>query len=264
MSKPSVTTHIDRRGVATVTLNRPQRHNAFDDAVIAELSAAFHNVAGNDRVRVMVLAAAGKHFSAGADLTWMRRMGDASYDANLADAEALANMLRALNELPKPTIARVQGSAWGGALGLICCCDLAVASSSAIFRFSEVRLGLLPATISPYVIAAIGPRVARRYFLSAESINSDTAKDLGLVSKIAEESDLYLVVENWIDHLLQNGPEAMAEAKRLIAEVSGKPLSDELLWHTSETIARLRVSEEGREGLSAFLEKRAAKWQQTP
>jgi len=264
MSKPSVTTHIDRRGVATVTLNRPERHNAFDDAVIAELSAAFHNVAGNDSVRVMVLAAAGKHFSAGADLAWMRRMGNASYDTNLADAEVLANMLRTLNELPKPTIARVQGSAWGGALGLICCCDLAVATSSATFRFSEVRLGLVPATISPYVIAAIGARAARHYFLSAESIDSETAKYLGLVSKIAEESNLDLVVENWIDHLLQNGPEAMAEAKRLIAEVSGKPPSDELLWHTSETIARLRVSEEGREGLSAFLEKRAAKWQQTP
>lgn len=260
MSKPSVTTQIDRRGVATVILDRPERHNAFDDTVIAELSAAFCNVASDHRVRGMVLAATGKHFSAGADLAWMRRMGSANYDTNLEDAEALANMLRVLNQLPKPTIARVQGSAWGGALGLICCCDLAVAASSATFRFSEVRLGLVPATISPYVIAAIGPRAARRYFLSAEAIDSDTAKLLGLVGEVVDESQLDQVVENWIDNLLQNGPQAMAEAKQLIAEVSGKPLSDELLWHISETIARLRVSEEGREGLSAFLEKRPPDW----
>lgn len=260
MSKPSVTTQIDRRGVATVTLNRPERHNAFDDTVIAELSAASCNVASDNRVRVMVLAATGKHFSAGADLAWMRRMGNANYDDNLADAEALANMLRALNRLPKPTIARVQGSAWGGALGLICCCDLAVAASSATFRFSEVRLGLVPATISPYVIATIGPRAARRYFLSAEPIDAETARNLGLLSAAVNESQLDHVVEHWIDHLLQNGPEAMTEAKRLIADIAGKAIDDQLVWHTSETIARLRVSEEGQEGLSAFLEKRPPRW----
>lgn len=260
MSKPSVTTHIDRRGVATVTLNRPERHNAFDDRVIAELSAAFHNVAGDNHVRVMVLAAAGKHFSAGADLDWMRRMGSARYDANLADAEALANMLRTLNELPKPTIARVQGSAWGGALGLICCCDMAVAVSHAHFQFSEARLGLIPATISPYVIAAIGPRAARRYFLSAEAMTAATAKALGLVSEVAQEAKLDQLVNNWIDSLLQNGPEAIAEAKRLIADVAAEPISDQLLWRTSETIARLRVSEEGQEGVAAFLEKQPPSW----
>lgn len=260
MNQPSVTTQIDRRGVATVTLDRPERHNAFDDTVIAELSEAFQNVAGDKAIRVMVLAANGKHFSAGADLAWMRRMGDASYDDNLADAEALANMLRALNELPKPSIARVQGSAWGGALGLICCCDLAVAVNTATFRFSEVRLGLAPATISPYVIAAIGARAARRYFLSAEAIDADSARDLGLVGEEVEESQLDQVVENWIDNLLQNGPQAMAEAKQLIAEVSEKPVSDPLIWHTSETIARLRVSDEGREGLNAFLQKRPPSW----
>ena len=260
MSKPSVTTQIDRRGVATVTLDRPERHNAFDDTVITELSAAFQDLASDDRARVMVLAATGKHFSAGADLAWMRRMGNANYDDNLVDAEALANMLRALNRLPKPTIARVQGSAWGGALGLICCCDLAVAADSATFRFSEVRLGLVPATISPYVIAAIGPRAARRYFLSAEPIDAETARNLGLLSAAVNESQLDHVVEHRIDHLLQNGPEAMTEAKRLIADIAGKAIDDQLVWHTSETIARLRVSEEGQEGLSAFLEKRPPRW----
>ncbi|MEZ5529641.1 MAG: enoyl-CoA hydratase/isomerase family protein [Porticoccaceae bacterium] len=264
MSKPSVTTQIDRRGVATVTLVRPERHNAFDDIVIAELSAAFQDVARDERARVMVLAATGKHFSAGADLAWMRRMGNASYDANLADAEALANMLRTLNELPKPTIARVQGSAWGGALGLICCCDLAVAAGSATFRFTEVRLGLVPATISPYVIAAIGPRAARRYFLSAEPIEAETARNLGLLSAAVDESQLDHVVENWIDSLLRNGPQAMAEAKQLIASIAGKTIDDQLVWHTSETIARMRVSQEGQEGLSAFLEKRPPSWRQAP
>ena len=262
MSKPSVTTQIDRRGVATVTLNRPERHNAFDDTVIAELSAAFQQVANDPGIRVMVLAAAGKLFSAGADLNWMRRMGNANYDDNLADAEALANMLRALNELPKPTIARVQGSAWGGALGLICCCDLAVAVNSATFRFSEVRLGLVPATISPYVIAAIGARAARRYFLSAEAMDANRAKALGLVGEVVDDTALDPTVDNWLDSLLRNGPEAMAEAKRLVAEVAGNPLCDRLLWHTSETIARLRVSDEGREGLNAFLEKRTPNWQE--
>lgn len=260
MSKPCVTTQIDQRGVATVTLNRPERHNAFDEQIIAGLSEAFQQVASDHRIRVMVLAATGKHFSAGADLEWMRRMGNASYDDNLADAEALANMLRTLNELPIPSIARVQGSAWGGAVGLICCCDMAVSVASARFCFSEVRLGLIPATISPYVIAAIGPRAARRYFLSAESMDATTAKDIGLVSEVADESKLDNVVENWLDRLLQNGPEAMAEAKRLIADVAAEPISDQLLWRTSETIARLRISDEGRKGLSAFLEKRYPRW----
>ncbi len=260
MSKPSVTTQIDRRGVATVTLDRPERHNAFDDIVIAELSTAFQDVASDNNVRVMVLAATGKHFSTGADLAWMRRMGNANYDDNLSDAETLANMLRVLNELPKPTIARVQGSAWGGALGLICCCDFAVGASSATFRFSEVRLGLVPATISPYVIAAIGLRAARRYFLSAESITADTARQLGIISEVVDEERLDEVVETWIDQLLNNGPSALAETKQLIAHVADKPIDDQLLWYTSETIARLRVSPEGREGLSAFLEKRLPHW----
>lgn len=260
MSTSTITTEIDRRGVATITLNRPEQHNAFDDQVIAGLTQAFQWVATNPAARLLVLAATGKHFSSGADLAWMRRMGNASYDANLADAEALANMLRTLNELPKPTIAKVQGSAWGGAVGLICCCDMAVSVASARFCFSEVQLGLVPATISPYVINAIGPRAARRYFLSAESMDASMAKDLGLVSEVANEANLDQVLSNWIENLLQNGPEAMAEAKRLIADIAAEPISDQLLWRTSECIARRRVSDEGREGLSAFLEKRPPHW----
>ncbi|WP_461480535.1 enoyl-CoA hydratase/isomerase family protein [Porticoccus sp.] len=260
MSTATVTTEIDNRGVATVTLNRQEKHNAFDDQVIAELDSAFQQVATNPSARVMVLAAAGKHFSAGADLAWMKRMCGYSYNDNLADAEALAHMLRTLNELPKPTIARVQGSAWGGAVGLICCCDMAVAVSHARFQFSEARLGLIPATISPYVIAAIGPRAARRYFLSAEAMTAATARALGLVSEVVQKAKLDQLVNNWIDNLLQNGPEAIAAAKRLIADVAAEPISDQLLWRTSETIARLRVADEGREGLSAFLEKRPPHW----
>ncbi len=260
MSKTNVTIQTNPRGIATVTLNRPERHNAFDEQIIAGLSEAFQLVASDHRIRVMVLAATGKHFSAGADLEWMRRMGNASYDDNLADAEALANMLRTLNELPIPSIARVQGSAWGGAVGLICCCDMAVSVASARFCFSEVQLGLIPATISPYVIAAIGPRPAKRYFLSAEPITANTAKQLGILSDTVDEEQLDEVVETWIDRLMKNGPLAMAEAKQLITYISGKPIDDQLAWHTSETIARLRVSDEGREGLSAFLEKRSPKW----
>lgn len=260
MNTSTITTEIDRRGVATVTLNHPDRHNAFDDRMIAELTGAFQQAAADPAARLLVLAATGKHFSAGADLDWMRRMGGACYDTNLADAEALANMLRILNELPIPTIARVQGRAWGGAVGLICCCDLAVAVTSAKFQFSEVRLGLIPATISPYVIAAIGPRAARRYFLSAETIDAAAAKDIGLVNEVVTEPELDGVLQNWLGRLLQNGPEAMTAAKQLIAEVAGQPISDQLLWRTSECIAQLRVSDEGREGLAAFLEKRPPHW----
>ncbi len=260
MSTPNVTTEIDHRGIATVTLNRPEKHNAFDDQVVSELTHAFQQVEANPNARAMVLTATGKYFSAGADLTWMQRMGSYSYDNNLEDAEALAQMLRTLNELPKPTIARIQGSAWGGAVGLICCCDMAVALDSARFCFSEVRLGLVPATISPHVITAIGQRAARRYFISAESMDAAAAKSIGLVNEVVSEDELDSVLEGWLVALLRNGPEAMAVAKQLIADVGARPLSDELIWQTSECIARLRVSGEGREGLAAFLEKRSPRW----
>ena len=249
------------RNVATVTLNNAAKHNAFDDAIIAELDRQFAALANNDDVRVVVLAAEGRSFSAGADLGWMQRMASYSYEENLRDASALAEMLRKLNTLPQPTIARVQGAAFGGAVGLVSCCDMAVAASRASFCLSEVKIGLIPATISPYVIDAIGTRAARRLFTTAERFNAKHARRLGLVSKVVDEEDLQKELDQLIDSLLANSPQAVRAAKQLVFDVAGKPITPELIAHTSEQIAAIRVSEEGQEGLKAFLDKRAPGWQ---
>lgn len=250
----------DGRGVRTITMNNPDKHNAFDDSVIAELSDAFAAADRDDSVRVVVLAAMGKSFSAGADLAWMKRMASYSYEENLRDANALAEMLRRLNFMSKPTIARVQGAAFGGAVGLVACCDMAVASPRASFCLSEVKIGLIPATISPYVIAAMGQRAARRFFLTAERFKSGQAEALGLVSEVVEEELLDSRVAELIDALLTNSPQAVAEAKRLVADIANRVISSELIEDSSKRIASIRVSEEGQEGLSAFLEKRSPKW----
>ena len=255
-----VITEIDRRGVARVTINNPEKHNAFDDHLIAELTRAFATIAANKDVRVMVLASVGKSFSAGADLGWMQRMADYSYRENLRDSQALAEMLRVLNNMPQPTIARVQGAAFGGAVGLVSCCDIAIAAQAASFSLSEVRIGLVPATISPYVIAAIGERPARRYFTTAECFSAGTAQQLGLVSETTEIDSLDTKVEEIVSALLANGPAAIQRAKQLIFDISGKPIDQGLIDQTCETIATLRVSEEGQEGLNAFLQKRPPKW----
>lgn len=260
MTDQSVLVSIDGRGVATVTMNRPDKHNAFDDAVIGELTGAFETLAANPEVRVMVLAAVGKSFSAGADLGWMKRMAGYSYEENLRDANALASMLKTLNSLPFPTIARVQGAAFGGAVGLVSCCDMAVATPRASFSLSEVKIGLIPATISPYVIAAIGQRAARRYFMTAERFSADVAAGLGLVSEVVDAEQLDETVSGLVDTLLANSPAAIQAAKQLIFDVDNRVLSDDLIHDTSERIARIRVSEEGQEGLGAFLEKRPASW----
>ena len=260
MSQNIVTTDIDSRGVATVTLNNPDKHNAFDDSIIAELTAAFNAVASNDEVRIMVLASNGKNFSAGADLNWMKRMASYSFDENLADARALAEMLKLLNFMPKPTIARVQGAVFGGAVGLVSCCDMAVATTRASFCLSEVKIGLIPATISPYVVAAIGQRAARRYFMTAERFTAETATQLGLVTELVEETALDEQINTLIDCLLTNSPAAVKASKQLIFDVAERDISDELIASTCEDIACIRVSEEGQEGLSAFLEKRPAAW----
>lgn len=241
-------------------MNNPDKHNAFDDSVIAELSDAFAAADRDDSVRVVVLAAMGKSFSAGADLAWMKRMASYSYEENLRDANALAEMLRRLNFMSKPTIARVQGAAFGGAVGLVACCDMAVASPRASFCLSEVKIGLIPATISPYVIAAMGQRAARRFFLTAERFKSGQAEALGLVSEVVEEELLDSRVAELIDALLTNSPQAVAEAKRLVADIANRVISSELIEDSSKRIASIRVSEEGQEGLSAFLEKRSPKW----
>lgn len=255
-----VKSEIDARGVAWVTINNPDKHNAFDDQVIAQLTQAFAAIASNADVQVMVLSSAGKSFSAGADLNWMQRMADYSYEENLRDSHALAEMLYTLNTLPQPTIARIQGAAFGGAVGLISCCDIAVAADRASFSLSEVKIGLVPATISPYVIAAIGERASRRYFTTAERFNAQTAKQLGLVSELTAIDALDSKVEEIITALLTNSPAAIKAAKQLIFEINGKPVDQILIDQTCETIAAIRVSKEGQEGLKAFLEKRSPKW----
>ena len=255
-----VITDIDDHGVAQVRLNNPDKHNAFDDEIIGELTEAFVAIVDNSNVRVMVLGSEGKSFSAGADLEWMKRMASYSYNENLRDASALALMLKTLNEIPQPTIARVQGAAFGGAVGLVSCCDMAVAASAASFSLSEVKIGLVPATISPYVIAAIGQRAARRYFVTAERFDAHRALQLGLVNEVVDAEQLDQEIDRLINTLLANGPEAVTGAKQLVFDVAGKPIDQQLIDATCETIAAIRVSEQGQEGLQAFLERRKPQW----
>ena len=261
MSEPTILTHIDNRGRATLTMNRPELHNAFDDAVISDLTDALRQLDDDPDVRVVILAASGRSFSSGADLNWMGRMADYSREQNLADAERLAELMRTLDTLSKPTIALVQGAAYGGGVGLVACCDIAIATGRASFCLSEVRLGLLPAVISPYVVAAIGSRAARRYFLSAETFDAAEAYRVGLVHQIvADDHELAAEAERMVTRLLANGPGAMAAAKNLIAAVAGRHVDDALIADTAGRIADQRSSPEGREGLSAFLEKRRPAW----
>ena len=253
---------IERQGpVGLVTLNRPDRHNAFDDALITELTDAFRSMEAEDGIRVVVLSSVGRSFSAGADLNWMRRVAGAPLEENKRDAMALAALMRTLAELRKPTVARVQGPAYGGGVGLVACCDLAVATLNATFALTEAKLGLIPAVISPYVVAAIGPRAARRHFLTAEPIDASDAWRLGLVHEIAkDEEDLDEKVGHFVDALLACGPVALAESKALIRAVAGRAVTSELIQDTAERIARIRSSPEGMEGVAAFLEKRRASW----
>ncbi|WJG07909.1 enoyl-CoA hydratase/isomerase family protein [Aliiglaciecola sp. LCG003] len=252
--------HLDNRGVATITLNRADKHNAFDEHMISTLTKLFETVARDHKARVLVLMSEGKNFCAGADLNWMKRMASYSYEENLADANALANMLHTLYTLPKPTIAKIQGAAFGGAVGLVACCDIAIASRLSKFCLSEVKLGLIPATISPYVIDAMGDRVARRYFMTAEVFSAQRARRLGLLSEAVTEEDLNRTVDDLVTQILNNGPLAVAAAKQLVFDVKDEPLGEELMEKTSLRIATTRVSAEGQEGLSAFLEKRTPNW----
>ncbi len=262
MNDQTVKTQITPRGVATITLNRPEKHNAFNDESIAELRHSFDELAGRDDVRVVVMAAEGKSFSAGADLGWMKHVAQYDYHDNLDDARLLADMLKALHDLPQPTIARVQGAAFGGAVGLISCCDMAVASERASFSLSEVKIGLVPATISPYVIKAIGERAARRYFTTAERFSAREAHRLGLISEVVPEEALDDTLESLVGALLQNGPSAVRQAKQLIHDMAGHAITPAMVEGTCELIARIRTSEEGQEGLGAFLEKREPAWMQ--
>jgi methylglutaconyl-CoA hydratase len=250
-------------GVLRLTLDRPEKSNAFDDQVILALTEAFLRAAVEPAVRVVVLAASGKYFSAGGDLSWMQRMAGYSDAENLADAKALARLMQAIDLCPKPVLARVQGSAFAGAVGLLACCDIVVAVPSAQFAITEVRLGLIPAVISPYVVRAIGIRQARRWCLTAERFSAEQARTLGLVHEIAEESQLDTVLQNRIDALLLAAPSSLAEAKSLLALVD-QPLSGPVIEETAHRIARQRASAEGREGVAAFLEKRTPAWRSEP
>jgi methylglutaconyl-CoA hydratase len=253
---------LERQGpLGLVTLNRADRHNAFDDTMVAELTEALRSMEAEDAIRVIVLAAAGRSFSAGADLNWMKRMAGFSMDDNRRDAMGLAALMRTLAHLRKPTVARVQGPAFGGGVGLVACCDIAVATTNATFSFSEARLGIIPAVISPYVVAAIGERAARRYFLTAERFDAAEAWRLGLVHEIAnDDAGMDEKIGDVVDALLTCGPVAQMEAKALLRAVSGRAVTSELIQDTAERIAKIRSSPEGREGIAAFLEKRRAAW----
>lgn len=256
----AVRTDIDARGIARVTLDRPEVHNAFDDALIAELTRTFQTLDGDGRVRAVVLTGAGKSFSAGGDLNWMRRMAGYSMAENVRDAEGLGGLMSALDRLARPTIGLVNGAAYGGGVGLVACCDIVVAASSAKFCLSEVRLGLIPAVISPYVVRAMGARAARRYFLTAEVFDAEAARDLGLVHEVVAPDGLEAAGARLVEVLLQSGPDAQAAAKALIARVAGAPIDDALIADTARRIAEIRATDEGREGVSAFLEKRKPRW----
>jgi len=247
-------------GVARVTLNRPELRNAFDDALIGELRRAFADVEIDSSVRVMVLAGNGPAFCAGADLNWMKRMAGYGYDENLADAKALAGMLAALDRLPKPTIARVHGPVFAGGTGLVAACDIAVGTPEAKFCLSEAKLGLSPATISPYVLRAMGERNARRYFLTAEVFDAEEALRLGMLTSLVPANSLDSAVDELVKHLLAGGPEAHAKIKTLIRSVTGRRPDDALVADTAQRIAEIRGSLEGKEGIAAFLEKRKASW----
>ncbi len=254
---------VEKRGrSAVVTLNRPEMRNAFDEALIAGLTRAMRELDRDDGVRVVVLAGAGPAFCAGADLNWMKRMAGYSYEQNLADAEALADMLKTIDRMRKPTIARVHGPAFAGGVGLVAACDIAIGTPEARFCLSEAKLGLSPATISPYVVRAMGERMARRYFLSAEVFDADEAYRIGLLQARVPAPELDAAVDALVGHLVAGGPEALAKIKDLIRFVSSSPVDDAVVKDTARRIAEIRVSPEGREGITAFLEKRKPAWTQ--
>ena len=247
--------------VGILTLNRGDRHNAFDDVVIDELTRGLDELEASYDVRVVVLSAAGRSFCAGADLNWMKRAAGYSEEENLAEARRLAALMRRLNGLKTPTVARVQGAAYGGGVGLVACCDIAIAASGAHFALTEVGLGLIPAVISPYVVARMGQTHARRYFLTAERFDAAEACRIGLVHEVVpDERGLDEGVAKVVAALLRNGPRAMAAAKSLVAQVAGQPITAALIDGTAHAITRQRASAEGKEGVDAFLSKRHPNW----
>jgi methylglutaconyl-CoA hydratase len=260
MSYETIQVEQDEAGIALVWLARPDVRNAFNDSVIAELTEAFRALEVDDGVRAIVLAGRGPAFCAGADLNWMKKMAGYSFDQNYADALGLAGMLQTIHTLKKPTLARVHGPAFAGGMGLVAACDIAVAAQGAEFCLSEAKLGLIPATISPYVIAAMGERMAYRYMLTAERFSAAEAYRIGFVQEIVQEEELDATINAILGHLVAGGPAAHAATKDLIRAVAGKPLTQELIADTAKRIATARASEEGKEGIRSFLEKRKPAW----
>lgn len=249
--------------VATVTLNRPELRNAFNEHAIAELALAFDELGRSDTVRAIVLAANGPAFCAGADLNWMKKMAGYSHEENQEDALRLADMLRTIYLCPKPTVAKVQGDCYAGGMGLVAACDIVVAVDNAGFCLSEVKLGLIPATISPYVIKAMGEQAARRYFLTAERFDALEARRIGFAHEVVAADALDATVAGIARALVNNSPNAVRQAKTLVRDIVGKPVDDALLLDTAGRIAAIRASLEGREGVASFLEKRKPTWLQT-
>ncbi|MPY21259.1 gamma-carboxygeranoyl-CoA hydratase [Shewanella psychropiezotolerans] len=248
-------------GVGQMILNRADKHNAFDEVMIGEMIQTLEHFASNSECQVLVLKANGKNFSAGADLNWMRKQAKMDFEQNLCDANELAKLMSTLDKFPKPTIALVQGAAFGGALGLICCCDIAIANERASFCLSEVKLGLIPAVISPYVVRAMGQRASRRYMLTAERFTAEKALGLQVIHEIND--DLEAAAEPIIQALLANSPQGMTWVKTLLSRLEDGVIDDATLEHTSERIAKIRVSNEGQEGLNAFFDKRKPSWSST-
>jgi methylglutaconyl-CoA hydratase len=246
--------------VATVTLNRPELRNAFNETAIADLAMAFDELSQDADVRAIVLGANGPAFCAGADLNWMKKMAGYSPAENEADALRLADMLRTIYFSPKPVVAKVQGDCYAGGMGLVAACDIVVASEGVNFCLSEVKLGLIPATISPYVIKALGDQAARRYFLTAERFDAQEARRLGLAHEVVPAAQLDAAVAAIVNALVANSPNAVREAKKLVRDISGLPIDDVLLADTAGRIAAIRASGEAREGVAAFLEKRKPSW----
>ena len=247
-------------GVTQVTMARADVFNAFDETMVAELDATFARLAADDTVRVIVLAGSGKHFSAGADLDWMRRASEASVEWNLEDARKLAAMLYRIDSCPKPVLARVQGAALGGGFGLVCACDVAIGADNASFAVSEAKFGILPATIGPYLINAIGKRQARRLALTTTRVRADEALAMGLLHRVVDADALDGAVDDTVAELLAGGPDAQREIKAYFADMAIGPVSDEVRERSAQTISRVRGSDEAREGFAAFFAKRPAAW----
>ncbi|USX26932.1 enoyl-CoA hydratase/isomerase family protein [Oxalobacteraceae bacterium OTU3CINTB1] len=255
------TLNVTRDGkIATVTLNRPDTRNAFNEETIAEITRAFRELGADDELRAIVLAANGPAFCAGADLNWMKEMAGYTHAENHADALQLAEMLRTIYLCPKPVVAKVQGDCYAGGMGLVAACDIIVAVDEANFCLSEVKLGLIPATISPYVIKAMGENASRRYFLTAERFSAGEALRIGFAHEVVAADALDAMVAEIVKALVNNSPNAVRQAKALVRDVVGQPVNDALLADTAERIAHIRASEQGREGVASFLEKRKPNW----